>query len=246
MLFERTSRSVRLAPAGELLLPRAGRSSPRSTAAERRSPRWRAWSPAGCGWAWWAARGGPPRPSSALWPRSTAGTRACRSPSGHRQPAHGGAGPRGGAGRGVRRAVRRPGPRRPRAPPAGRRAAGRRRPARPPAGGRAGGSGRAGRRRRLRRDAGRVGPAHQVDAAFTRAGVQRGVAFALRPPTRWCATSGWASGWLSCRARPRRPAGTRTSRVPLDDPAARHPVSLVHRRPEPSAPAARAFLRLLP
>ena len=34
--------------------------------------------------------------------------------------------------------------------------------------------------------------------------------------------------------------------VPLDDPAARHPVSLVHRRPEPSAPAARAFLALLP
>ena len=32
----------------------------------------------------------------------------------------------------------------------------------------------------------------------------------------------------------------------LDDPEARHPVSLVHRRPEPSAPAARAFLALLP
>jgi DNA-binding transcriptional LysR family regulator len=33
--------------------------------------------------------------------------------------------------------------------------------------------------------------------------------------------------------------------LPLDDPSARHPVSLVHRRPAPSAPAARAFLTLL-
>ena len=31
----------------------------------------------------------------------------------------------------------------------------------------------------------------------------------------------------------------------LTDPAARHPISLVHRRPEPTAPSARAFLRLL-
>jgi DNA-binding transcriptional LysR family regulator len=31
----------------------------------------------------------------------------------------------------------------------------------------------------------------------------------------------------------------------LADPAARHPISLVHRRPEPTAPSARAFLRLL-
>ena len=33
--------------------------------------------------------------------------------------------------------------------------------------------------------------------------------------------------------------------LPLDDPGARHPVSLVHRSPHPSAPAARAFLTLL-
>ena len=31
----------------------------------------------------------------------------------------------------------------------------------------------------------------------------------------------------------------------LDDPDARHPISLVHRSPEPSAPSARAFLALL-
>lgn len=31
----------------------------------------------------------------------------------------------------------------------------------------------------------------------------------------------------------------------LSDPAARHPVTLVHRRPAPSGPAARAFLALL-
>jgi len=32
----------------------------------------------------------------------------------------------------------------------------------------------------------------------------------------------------------------------LDDRAARHPIGLLHLRPEPSAPAARAFLALLP
>jgi hypothetical protein len=31
----------------------------------------------------------------------------------------------------------------------------------------------------------------------------------------------------------------------LADPAARHPISLVHRHPEPTAPSARAFLALL-
>jgi DNA-binding transcriptional LysR family regulator len=31
----------------------------------------------------------------------------------------------------------------------------------------------------------------------------------------------------------------------LPDPAAWHPISLVHRAPEPSAPSARAFLALL-
>lgn len=63
----------------------------------------------------------------------------------------------------------------------------------------------------------------QVDAAFARAGVARGVAFEL-------ATSD---------------AVVRFVRLELADPAARHPISLVHRRPEPSAPSARAFLRLL-
>ena len=33
--------------------------------------------------------------------------------------------------------------------------------------------------------------------------------------------------------------------VALPDPAARHPISLVHRRPAPTAPSARAFLALL-
>ena len=31
----------------------------------------------------------------------------------------------------------------------------------------------------------------------------------------------------------------------LSDPGARHPVSLIHRDPEPSAPSARTFLALL-
>ncbi|MHA6782124.1 LysR substrate-binding domain-containing protein [Pseudonocardia saturnea] len=47
---------------------------------------------------------------------------------------------------------------------------------------------------------------------------------------------------------PRSAADTRPGEVAvleLDDPAARHPISLVRRRPEPSAPSARAFLAIL-
>ena len=51
LLFERTSRSVRLAPAGELLLPRARPCWPRSSWPAPNWPRWPVWSPAGCGWA---------------------------------------------------------------------------------------------------------------------------------------------------------------------------------------------------
>jgi DNA-binding transcriptional LysR family regulator len=88
----------------------------------------------------------------------------------------------------------------------------------------------------------------QVDAAFTRAGVQRGVAFALDTSDAVVRYVGLGLGVAVV------PASTAAGQagngdvaaVPLDDPEARHPVSLVHRRPEPSAPAARAFLALLP
>lgn len=85
----------------------------------------------------------------------------------------------------------------------------------------------------------------QVDAVFERAGVARRVAFEL-------ATSDVVVRYVAlgfgAAVVPRSAAAGRGGDVvtlELADPAARHPTSLVHRRPEPAAPSARAFLRLL-
>jgi DNA-binding transcriptional LysR family regulator len=89
----------------------------------------------------------------------------------------------------------------------------------------------------------------QVDAAFTRAGVQRGVAFALDTSDAVVRYVGLGLGVAvvpASTAAGQAAGNGDVAAVPLDDPEARHPVSLVHRRPEPSAPAARAFLALLP
>jgi DNA-binding transcriptional LysR family regulator len=85
---------------------------------------------------------------------------------------------------------------------------------------------------------------NQVDAVFARAGASRTVGFALDTSEAVVRYVGLGLGAAVV------PASGATGRpdvaaIPLDDPAARHPVSLVHRRPEPSAPAARAFLALL-
>jgi DNA-binding transcriptional LysR family regulator len=84
----------------------------------------------------------------------------------------------------------------------------------------------------------------QVDAAFARAGAARTVAFALDTSDAVVRYVGLGLGVAVV------PASAAVGRpdvavLSLDDPAARHPVSIVHRRPEPSAPAARAFLALL-
>jgi DNA-binding transcriptional LysR family regulator len=92
---------------------------------------------------------------------------------------------------------------------------------------------------------GESGLRHQVDAAFARAGVVREIAFELSTSgslIRFVGL-GFGSGVV-----PRSAAASRTDVhvIDLDDPDARHPVSLVHRHPEPSAPSARALLSLLP
>jgi DNA-binding transcriptional LysR family regulator len=84
----------------------------------------------------------------------------------------------------------------------------------------------------------------QVDAAFDRAGVTRTVAFELGTSDSVVRFAGLGFG---AALVPVSAASTPTDvRVlALPDPAARHPISLVHRAPEPSAPSARAFLALL-
>ncbi len=88
----------------------------------------------------------------------------------------------------------------------------------------------------------------QVDAAFARAGVARRVAFELATSDAVVRFVGLGFGAAvvprSATAGERGEAGGVTV-LELADPAARHPISLVHRRPEPTAPSARAFLRLL-
>ena len=86
----------------------------------------------------------------------------------------------------------------------------------------------------------------QVDAAFARAGVRRTVAFALDTSDAVVRYVGLGLGVAVVPASAAAGRGAAdVAVVPLDDPLARHPVSLVHRHPEPSAPAARAFLALL-
>jgi DNA-binding transcriptional LysR family regulator len=84
----------------------------------------------------------------------------------------------------------------------------------------------------------------QVEAAFERAGVTRTVAFELGSSDSVVrfAGLGFGAALVPASAAATVPG---VSVLPLPDPLARHPISLVHRAPEPSAPSARAFLALL-
>jgi DNA-binding transcriptional LysR family regulator len=85
----------------------------------------------------------------------------------------------------------------------------------------------------------------QVDAVFARAGVTRRIAFELTTSdavVRFVAL-GFGPALVPRSAAIARPNDVAV--VELADPAARHPISLVHRRPAPTAPSARAFLALL-
>ena len=80
---------------------------------------------------------------------------------------------------------------------------------------------------------------------FARAGVDRRVAFELATSD---AVVRFVALGFGAAVVPRSAADARRGEVAvldLDDPAARHPISLVHRRPQPSAPSARAFLAIL-
>ena len=84
----------------------------------------------------------------------------------------------------------------------------------------------------------------QVDAAFARAGSTRVIAFELGSSDAVVRFVGLGFG---AAVVPLSAAAGRSDVrvVRLTDDAARHPVSLVHRAPAPSAPSARAFLALL-
>lgn len=85
----------------------------------------------------------------------------------------------------------------------------------------------------------------QVDAVFARAGVTRRIAFELTTSdavVRFVAL-GFGPALVPRSAAIARPNDVAV--VELADPAARHPISLVHRHPAPTAPSARAFLALL-
>jgi DNA-binding transcriptional LysR family regulator len=83
----------------------------------------------------------------------------------------------------------------------------------------------------------------QVDAAAEQAGIRRSVAFELSTSDNVVrfVQLGFGVALVPRSATEGHDVPVR----PLTDPAARHPVSLVHRSPAPSAPAARAFLELL-
>jgi DNA-binding transcriptional LysR family regulator len=86
---------------------------------------------------------------------------------------------------------------------------------------------------------------HQVDAAFARARVSRRITFELGTSE---AVVRYAALGFGAAVVPLSAVAGRSDDVgwlPLADAAARHPISLVHRRPEPAAPAARAFLAQL-
>jgi DNA-binding transcriptional LysR family regulator len=84
----------------------------------------------------------------------------------------------------------------------------------------------------------------QVDAAFDRAGVARSVAFELGTSESVVRFVGLGFG---AALAPSSAVGTPAdvSVLTLSDPAARHPIALVHQAPRPSAPSARAFLKLV-
>jgi DNA-binding transcriptional LysR family regulator len=85
----------------------------------------------------------------------------------------------------------------------------------------------------------------QVDAVFARAGVTRRIAFELSTSD---AVVRFVALGFGPAVVPRSAVAVRPEDVAvleLADPSARHPIALVHRHPEPSAPSARAFLTLL-
>jgi DNA-binding transcriptional LysR family regulator len=84
----------------------------------------------------------------------------------------------------------------------------------------------------------------QVDAAYARAGVQRAVAFELGALPDVIRLVRLGLG-VAVVPRPSVPDEAGIVALELDDPDARHPVSLIHRDPAPGAPAARAFLAAL-
>lgn len=89
-----------------------------------------------------------------------------------------------------------------------------------------------------------AGVRHQVDAAFARIGITRTIAIELATSDAVVRYVGLGFGvaLVPLSATTGR-AGVRV--LPVSDPLARHPVSLVHRSPEPAAPSARAFLALV-
>ena len=84
----------------------------------------------------------------------------------------------------------------------------------------------------------------QVDAAFDRAGVGRTVAFELSTSDAVVRFVGLGFG-AALVPRSVVAGATSVAVLALPDPQARHPVSVIHRSPAPSAPSARAFLELL-
>lgn len=86
----------------------------------------------------------------------------------------------------------------------------------------------------------------QVDAAFTRAGVAtRAIAFELSnldDVVRFACLGLGAAIVTASAARKVAQSSGDIGLLRLDDPAAQHPVSLIYRDPAPSAPSARAFL----
>jgi DNA-binding transcriptional LysR family regulator len=84
----------------------------------------------------------------------------------------------------------------------------------------------------------------QVDAAFERARVQRTVAFELGSSDAVVRFAGLGFGAALVPASAAEGVAD-VAVLTVGDPAARHPIGLVHRAPEPSTPSARAFLTLL-
>ncbi|CAI7977286.1 LysR family transcriptional regulator [Frankia sp. Hr75.2] len=89
----------------------------------------------------------------------------------------------------------------------------------------------------------------QVDAAFTRAGITtRTIAFELTnlgDIIRFAALGLGAAIVTASAARKAAEASGDIGVLRLDDHAARHTISLIYRKPAPSAPSARAFLATL-
>ncbi|TFV77631.1 LysR family transcriptional regulator [Blastococcus sp. CT_GayMR19] len=84
----------------------------------------------------------------------------------------------------------------------------------------------------------------QVDAAFDRAGIARRVAFEVGSSDGVVRFVGLGFGAALVPASAIG-AAAEVSVLRLDDPDARHPIGLVHPRPRPAAPSARAFLDLV-